>query len=65
MADILITAAAVNKPDELQWGVRTGPYVLAEADRGAGSVAIETKPGTRFTQCCPATRAAPSPGNTW
>ena len=37
MANILITPAAANKPEELQSGVGTGPYVVAKSDRGAGN----------------------------
>jgi peptide/nickel transport system substrate-binding protein len=37
MANILITPAAANKPEELQTGVGTGPYVVTRADRGAGN----------------------------
>ncbi len=37
MANILITPAAANKPEELQGGVGTGPYKVASADRGTGT----------------------------
>jgi ABC-type transport system substrate-binding protein len=37
MANILITPAAANKPEELQTGVGTGPYKVASADRGTGT----------------------------
>jgi peptide/nickel transport system substrate-binding protein len=44
MANILITPAAANKPEELQSGVGTGPYVVAEADRGAGNYLLTVNP---------------------
>ena len=44
MANILITPAAANKPEELQSGVGTGPYVVAEADRGAGNYSSRVNP---------------------
>jgi peptide/nickel transport system substrate-binding protein len=37
LTNILITPAAANKPEELQSGVGTGPYVVTRADRGAGT----------------------------
>jgi peptide/nickel transport system substrate-binding protein len=37
MTNILITPAAANKPEELQSGVGSGPYVVKSADRGAGN----------------------------
>jgi peptide/nickel transport system substrate-binding protein len=44
MANILITPAAANKPEELQSGVGTGPYVVAESDRGAGNYLLAANP---------------------
>jgi peptide/nickel transport system substrate-binding protein len=44
MANILITPAAANKPEELQSGVGTGPYVVASADRGAGNYLLAINP---------------------
>jgi peptide/nickel transport system substrate-binding protein len=44
MANILITPAAANKPEELQSGVGTGPYVVTESDRGAGSYQLTANP---------------------
>jgi ABC-type transport system substrate-binding protein len=40
MADILITPAARNAPEELQSGVGTGPYVVTESNRGAGTYTL-------------------------
>jgi peptide/nickel transport system substrate-binding protein len=36
MANILITPAAVNRPEELQSGVGSGPYVVRSSSRGTG-----------------------------
>ncbi|MEU6132171.1 ABC transporter substrate-binding protein [Saccharopolyspora sp. NPDC047091] len=36
MANILITPAAANRPEELQDGVGSGPYVVTAANRGTG-----------------------------
>lgn len=44
MANILITPAAANKPEELQSGVGTGPYVVESADRGAGNYLLTPNP---------------------
>jgi ABC-type transport system substrate-binding protein len=44
MANILITPAEANKPEELQSGVGTGPYVVTEADRGTGSYRLDINP---------------------
>jgi ABC-type transport system substrate-binding protein len=44
MANILITPASANKAEELQSGVGTGPYVIAEADRGAGNYLLAANP---------------------
>lgn len=44
MANILITPAAANKPEELQSGVGTGPYVVTEADRGTGTYRLDRNP---------------------
>ena len=44
MANIHITPAAANKPEELQSGVGTGPYVVAEANRGAGNYLLTVNP---------------------
>lgn len=40
MSNILITPAAANKPEELQSGVGTGPYVVTESNRGAGTYTL-------------------------
>ncbi|GAB6903427.1 ABC transporter substrate-binding protein [Kineosporia succinea] len=37
MTNILITPAAANRPEELQTGVGTGPYIVTRSDRGAGT----------------------------
>jgi peptide/nickel transport system substrate-binding protein len=44
MANILITPAAANKPEELQGGVGTGPYIVASADRGSGNYLLRSNP---------------------
>jgi ABC-type transport system substrate-binding protein len=44
MTNILITPAAANKPEELQSGVGTGPYVIAAANRGAGNYLLTANP---------------------
>ena len=41
MANILITPAKDNKPEELQRGVGSGPYVVTEADRGTGTYLLD------------------------
>ena len=40
MSMILITPAAQNKPEELQEGVGTGPYVVTKFNRGAGTYSL-------------------------
>jgi ABC-type transport system substrate-binding protein len=40
MSNILITPAAKNAPEELQSGVGTGPYVVTESNRGAGTYTL-------------------------
>lgn len=44
MTNILITPAAANEPAELQGGVGSGPYVVTEADRGAGNYLLSANP---------------------
>jgi peptide/nickel transport system substrate-binding protein len=44
MANILITPAKDNKPEELQSGVGSGPYVVTEADRGTGNYLLDASP---------------------
>jgi peptide/nickel transport system substrate-binding protein len=44
MANILITPAAANKPEELQGGVGSGPYVVTASDRGSGSYRLDANP---------------------
>ena len=41
MSNILITPAADNKPEELQTGLGSGPYVVTSADRGTGNYTLE------------------------
>ncbi|MBY6435661.1 ABC transporter substrate-binding protein [Rhodococcus kroppenstedtii] len=41
MSNILITPAAANRPEELQSGVGSGPYVVTSADRGTGNYTLE------------------------
>ncbi|MEU0478957.1 ABC transporter substrate-binding protein [Streptosporangium sp. NPDC006013] len=41
MANILITPAAANKPEELQDGVGSGPYVVTSASRGTGEYTLQ------------------------
>jgi ABC-type transport system substrate-binding protein len=40
MSNILITPAAKNAPEELQSGLGTGPYVVTESNRGAGTYTL-------------------------
>jgi ABC-type transport system substrate-binding protein len=40
MSNILITPSARNAPEELQSGVGTGPYVVTESNRGAGTYTL-------------------------
>lgn len=40
MSNILITPAAANRPEDLQSGVGTGPYVVTAADRGSGTYTL-------------------------
>jgi peptide/nickel transport system substrate-binding protein len=44
MSNILITPAAANKPEELQTGVGTGPYIVASADSGTGTYKLTPNP---------------------
>lgn len=44
MTNILVTPSAANEAAELQTGVGSGPYVVAEADRGAGNYLLTTNP---------------------
>ena len=41
MSMILITPAAQNKPEELQEGLGTGPYVVTKFNRGAGTYSLK------------------------
>lgn len=41
MANILITPAGANQPQELQDGVGTGPYVVTAANSGTGEYTLE------------------------
>lgn len=52
LTNIMITPAAANRPEELQSGVGTGPYVVARSDRGAGTYRLQANPnywGTKPT----------------
>ncbi|MEU6039848.1 ABC transporter substrate-binding protein [Actinomadura sp. NPDC047616] len=40
MANILISPAAANRPQELSGGVGSGPYVVTEADGGSGEYSL-------------------------
>ncbi|MEU0497579.1 ABC transporter substrate-binding protein [Mycobacterium sp. NPDC006124] len=40
MSNILITPAAANRPEDLQTGVGTGPYVVTQSDRGSGTYTL-------------------------
>jgi peptide/nickel transport system substrate-binding protein len=44
MSNILITPAADNRPEELQSGVGSGPYVVTASDRGTGNYTLEKNP---------------------
>lgn len=41
MSNILITPAAANRPEDLQDGVGTGPFIVTAADRGLGNYSLE------------------------
>jgi ABC-type transport system substrate-binding protein len=41
MSNILITPAAANKPEELQEGVGSGPYVVTRSNRGTGEYTLQ------------------------
>lgn len=41
MTNILITPARANKPEELQSGLGSGPYVVTSSDRGTGNYTLE------------------------
>ncbi|MFC3999072.1 ABC transporter substrate-binding protein [Nocardiopsis sediminis] len=41
MANILITPAADNAPEELQSGIGSGPYTVTAANRGTGTYTLE------------------------
>jgi len=40
MSNILITPAAANRPEDLQDGVGSGPYVVTQSDRGSGTYTL-------------------------
>ncbi|WP_203861644.1 ABC transporter substrate-binding protein [Plantactinospora mayteni] len=44
MANILITPAGANQPQELQDGVGSGPYVVTAANRGTGEYTLKRNP---------------------
>ena len=44
MTNILITPAADNRPEELQSGVGSGPYVVTASNRGTGNYTLEKNP---------------------
>lgn len=54
MANILITPAAANRPEELQDGVGSGPYVVTAANRGTGDYSLAANP--RYWGTPPRTR---------
>ena len=41
MTNILITPAADNRPEELQSGVGSGPYIVTASNRGTGNYTLE------------------------
>lgn len=41
MSNILVTPAAANRPEDLQGGVGTGPFIVTAADRGLGNYSLE------------------------
>lgn len=45
MSNILISPAATNLPEELADGVGSGPYVVANANRGTGDYTLAANPG--------------------
>ena len=44
MTNILITPAADNRPEELQSGVGSGPYVVTASNRGTGNYTLAKNP---------------------
>jgi peptide/nickel transport system substrate-binding protein len=44
MANILISPAQDNRPEELQSGVGTGPYVVTASNRGTGEYSLQANP---------------------
>ena len=44
MTNILITPAADNRPEELQSGVGSGPYIVTASNRGTGNYTLAEKP---------------------
>lgn len=44
MANILISPAARNRPEELSGGVGSGPYVVASANSGTGEYTLDVNP---------------------
>ncbi|MHA3024657.1 ABC transporter substrate-binding protein [Mycobacterium sp. BMJ-28] len=41
MSNILITPAAANRPEDLQGGLGSGPFIVTAADRGLGNYSLE------------------------
>ena len=50
MTNILITPAADNRPEELQSGVGSGPYIVTASNRGTGNYTLEMSPPG--SNCC-------------
>ncbi|QUH03630.1 ABC transporter substrate-binding protein [Saccharopolyspora erythraea] len=44
MANILITPSAANRPEELQSGIGSGPYVVTASNRGTGDYSLTANP---------------------
>jgi len=44
MTNILITPAADNRPEELQSGVGSGPYIVTASNRGTGNYTLQKNP---------------------
>jgi len=44
MSNILITPAAANKAEELQGGIGTGPFLIAESNSGTGTYKLTPNP---------------------
>jgi ABC-type transport system substrate-binding protein len=54
MSNILVTPAAANKAEELQGGIGSGPFVIAESNSGTGTYKLT--PNTKYWRTSDATK---------